>query len=285
MRRGWIVVWSLIAWVLATWSTAWDDGTVEVTFVDVGHGTSVVIHLNDDVWLYDCGRLANDTGNSRDIDSAIWSLGATRLRGIILSHADSDHYNALPGILKRFRVDQVITPPGMLDQDEGGALEPIRLAIAKARVPVREVAAGDSLVSGDLELKILHPPTHRLEGSDNANSLVLSIENLDQVLLLPGDLEPPGTRLLINQPRPKPGGMLMAPHHGSLTMDARSVLQWARPRETIVSGGRRAKRPEVSEMLATTGSGVHVTAKLGAVRVVFNEQRILEVRSWNQSPW
>ena len=95
-------------------------------------------------------------------------------------------------------------------------------------------------------------------------------------LILPGDLEPPGTELLVNQDRPPPGGVLMAPHHGSLTMDARSVLQWARPRETIVSGGRRARRPEVARCLAITGSGVHVTAEVGAIRVRIDTEGRIE---------
>ena len=77
----------------------------------------------------------------------------------------------------------------------------------------------------------------------------------------------------------------MAPHHGSLVLDASSVLQWSRPRETIVSGGVRARKPEVREMLAVTGSGVHVTSEVGAIRVRINRQGKLEVRSWAETPW
>ena len=75
---------------------------------------------DDDVWLYDCGRLGNDTGSSRDIDATLWSMGVTGLSGIILSHADSDHYNALPGVIRRFRVGRIMTPPGMLGEEETG---------------------------------------------------------------------------------------------------------------------------------------------------------------------
>ena len=282
-RRGWIVIWCVAAWWMATTAAPLENGTVEATFVDVGHGTSVVLRIDDDVWLYDCGRLGNDLGSSRDIDETLWALGITRLDGVMLSHADSDHYNALPGILKRFAVDEILTPPGMLDEDEKGALDKVRAAIKAFQIPVRELSAGDSLAQENHTLRILHPPIGGAGGNDNANSLVLSID--DGALLLPGDLEPPGTELLINQSRPRPGGVLMAPHHGSLTMNAEAVLQWARPKETVVSGGRRARRPEVAAMLMMTGSGVHVTAKQGALRVRIDRDGEVEIRTWRESPW
>ena len=33
----------------------------------------------------------------------LWHRGITRIDGMILSHADVDHYNAVPGLLERFR--------------------------------------------------------------------------------------------------------------------------------------------------------------------------------------
>ncbi len=254
LRYGWIVLWNVVAWLLATTPPAMDKGGFEATFVNVGHGTSVVLRFaEDDVWLYDCGRLGNETGSSRDIDETLWSLGVTRVRGVFLSHADADHFNALPGVLRRFTVGAIITPPGMLDEPEA-ALAPVRDAIEESGVVIRELTGGDRVTTSGHTVRVLHPPAERLDGNDNANSLVLRVDCSGKSLILPGDLEPPGTESLIDTPRPPPGGVLMAPHHGSLTMNAASVLQWARPGETIVSGGQRARRPEVEQMLAAGGS-------------------------------
>jgi competence protein ComEC len=285
VRYAWILFWFVVALVLATTPPRLDQGSLEATFVDVGHGTSVVLRFaENDVWLYDCGRLGNDTGSSRDIDATLWSLGVTRLQGIMLSHADADHFNALPGILRRFAVQQIITPPGMLSKDEP-ALQAIRQAIKQAGVKVIELADGDTIQTSHEEIEILHPPLQRLDGSDNANSMVLQINCGGKPLILPGDLEPPGTEFLIRHERSPPGGVLMAPHHGSLSMDASSVLQWSRPSETIVSGGQRAGRPEVEQMLSQTGSAVYVTNQVGAIRVVIDQHGQIEVRSWTQSSW
>ena len=144
-RYGWIAAWILIAWILATATPRLNQGNFEATFVDVGHGTSVVLRFSgDDVWLYDCGRLGNDSNSSRDIDATLWSLGVTRLRGVFLSHADADHFNALPGVLRRFAVDQILTPPGMLDDVEPAVME-LRRAIDASGTEVREIASGEVL--------------------------------------------------------------------------------------------------------------------------------------------
>ncbi|MDG2221270.1 MAG: DNA internalization-related competence protein ComEC/Rec2 [Rubripirellula sp.] len=285
LRYVWIASWITSAMLLAMQPTPLNKGTLEATFVDVGHGTSVVIRLSPtDVWLYDCGRLGNDHHSSRGIDSTLWSLGVTHLRGIFLSHADADHFNALPGLLRRFTVDEIMTPPGMLQEDES-ALEAITRAIDVAEVPVRELSAGMTVRCGGKRLDILHPPAKRIAGSDNANSLVIRMDVAGRSLILPGDLEEPGIAYLINQPRPAVGGLLMAPHHGSLTVDARIVLHWARPRETVVSGGRRARRPEVVEMLRATGSNVHLTTTNGAIRIRVDHRGKIETRCWLNSPW
>ena len=77
----------------------------------------------------------------------------------------------------------------------------------------------------------------------------------------------------------------MAPHHGSLSSGADLLLAWVRPAETVVSGGDRAGRPEVQQMLSFTGSGVRVTATSGAVRVRIGPTGKIAIRTWHDEPW
>lgn len=290
----WSIVWFIAAWWTATTPSALPRGTYEATFVDVGHGTATILRpQRDEVWMYDCGWMGNFHQNSRKVEQVLWSMGVTHLRGIVLSHADADHFNALPGLVKRFSIGCIITPPGML-AGEGSMLARTRETIHEHGIPVYEVNRNDSLTSR-LQLdqtpawlenvRVLHPPAIPLQANDNANSLVLQIDHGGRCLLLPGDLEPPGTAVLISTPRPRPGGVMMAPHHGSLRMDADAVLQWARPRESIVSGGKRAAKPAVTEMLAAAGGGVHVTATEGAIRVRIDAGGQVKIRSWMEDPW
>jgi len=77
----------------------------------------------------------------------------------------------------------------------------------------------------------------------------------------------------------------MAPHHGSLQSDSEAVIRWARPRETVVSGGRRAERPEVAQLLSQAGGRVHVTSLHGAIRVRIDREGQVEIRRWQEQPW
>jgi len=305
------IAWCLIAWWLAVLPSQNRPQELRATFIDVGHGTSVVLNLPDGRnLLYDCGSMGNQNYSSRGFHEPLWSQGITRLDAVVLSHADADHYNALPGLLRRFRIDQVVVPTGMLDSTKVG-LVPLRQAIARAGVPVREVSTAAEFL--DLEsagnaysttIRVLHPPPWRVAGNDNANSLVLRIDFGGRSLILPGDLEPPGLEMVLNRPRPIAGGVLMSPHHGSLTVDSRSILDWARPRQVIVSGGSRAKRPEVAEALRVRGSEVFVTAEMGAIQVTLpaknaadsskmstdpqasaRPERQTTVRAWLRDPW
>ncbi|MEO1528540.1 MAG: ComEC/Rec2 family competence protein [Planctomycetota bacterium] len=284
LRIAWVFVWGVAALMLALRPAPLPENTLEATFIDVGHGTSVVLRTPDSgVWLYDCGSMGNDRGTGQDIDSVLWSMGISHLDGVFLSHADADHYNALPSILQRFSVGAVYTPPGMLDESEP-RLAALRAAIAARKIEVRQMVRGD-LVGESTKIIANHPPIGGVDGSDNANSLVLRLDHGGTTLLLPGDLEPPGTEVLISMDRPIPQGVLMAPHHGSLSMNADAVLAWARPGEVVVSGGRRSAREEVRQMLSMTGSGVHGTAESGAIRIRIGETGKIEVRSWLTDRW
>lgn len=278
------LLWAVAAWGLATLPQHRLRDELQATFLDVGHGTCVVVQLPDGRnLLYDCGSLGNFTHSARGIQEPLWALGLSRLDAILLSHADADHYNALPAVLRRFAVDQLVVPRGMLDVDKSG-LEPIRQAIQRYRIPVLQVSREARHLWGDRQINILHPPRVWVDGNENANSLVVDLRHGGRSLILPGDLESPGLELVVAGLPPPPGGVLMASHHGSLTLDHQAMLAWAKPAEVIVSGGRRALNPEVRQALSAGGAGVHITARQGAIRSTVSAAGV-DIRGWLEHPW
>ena len=85
--------------------------------------------------LYDAGRLLSPEESTRSIASVLWSKGVTHLDAVVLSHADSDHFNGLPGLLDRFSVGVVYVSPVMFD-DPSAALAALAESIRRARVPL-----------------------------------------------------------------------------------------------------------------------------------------------------
>ena len=265
---GWIVVGVAVAW-----GSSRSDDRLDCTFVSVGHGTSVLLELPDgQTVLYDAGRLGTPSGGGRQISSVLWSRGITHLDAVVLSHADVDHYNALPMLLDRFSVSVVYVSPQMF-LDESPALRALRDSIQRAGVPLREVWQGDRLrLAEECKIEVLHPPQHGVIGgatrggifNDNANSIVLAIEYQGRRILLPGDLESPGLESVTAE-QPWDCDILMAPHHGSLRSDPPGFAAWCRPEWVVVSGGHGRDMTAAAIYEAQGGEVLH-TAIDGAVR-------------------
>ncbi len=87
----------------------------------VGHGGGELLELPDGrTILYDAGRLGSPWGAARSISAYFWSRGITHLDAVVISHADTDHYNAMPELLERFSVGVVYVSPVMFKKPAGG---------------------------------------------------------------------------------------------------------------------------------------------------------------------
>ncbi len=259
---------------------------LECTFLSMGHGCAVVVHLPDgSTLLYDAGRLGSPPGGARSVASYLWSRGITRIDALVISHADVDHYNAVPQLLRQFNVGSVYLSPAMWRKsggdgfgqspptaDDSAALGVLRTAIEAAGVPLKQVwdEQNPLLQPFDVAIECLHPPEAGVAGSDNANSVVLKIEFQGRRILLTGDLEAAGLmRLLATESLPY--DVALAPHHGSARSDPPGFAAWSRPRAVIVSGGFDRTDAEVVEAFEAHGSQVLHTARHGAVTVLVQD--------------
>jgi competence protein ComEC len=251
-------------------------------FVSVGHGSAVVLELPDgQVWLYDAGRLGSPRAGARSIEAYLRSRRIARIDARVLSHADIDHYNAVPELLKKFAVQTIYVSQQMFREDTA-PLHVLRHAIAEAGLPIEKLAAGDALVAGDCVARVVHPPRDGVEGNDNAQSIVLSVEYGGRRVLLTGDLEGEGARQLLAGP-PLDCDVLMAPHHGSARSDPAAMVSWSTPEWAVISGGDAAA---VSGNVydALMGPRALNTANTGAIRARLSAQRV-DVQAWRVNPW
>ncbi len=266
--RRWCVA-LLAGWIAVGFTAAWrhDRERLNCTFLSMGHGCAVLLELpSGQTMLYDAGQMGMPATGSRAIAESLWLRGKTHLDAVVLSHSDIDHYNALPGVLEKFSVGAVYVSPVMFDK-ENRAMTALRAAIERHGVPIREVRAGDRLRGGDgCALEVLHPPGHGILGTDNANSVVLSVEYLGRRILLPGDLESPGLDDLLAE-EPQHCEVLMAPHHGSRQSQLPGLAAWCRPRFVVFSGDGRWSVPDAESPYRSVGAQVLHTFQGGAIEV------------------
>ena len=154
----------------------------------------------------------------------LWNLGLTRLDSVYLSHADQDHYNALPDLLDRFQIGELVIPSGFVNEQNPGA----SLLLDQVRthgIPVRTIAAPSTWNQGSTQFTVLHPPPDwHPETPDNARSLVLDVAHGGRHLLLTGDLDQLGLVELVAQAQPEPIDLMLAPHHGGKSANTSMAL-------------------------------------------------------------
>jgi competence protein ComEC len=245
------------------------------SFVAVGHGTCVVLQTPDRrTLLYDAGALRSPDDAAQIIASYLWSRGITRLDGIVLSHADVDHYNAVPELLDYFRVSGVyITPhmwPRKLAEGDQSAPAQLRRELEARGVRIETLEMGDLLQLGDVTAEVLHPTLLGVVGTDNANSMVLGVEYQGRRILLPGDLEALGIDFLLAQ-EAYDCDVLLAPHHGSLRSDPPGFAAWSMPEWVVISGNRSAATDEVAQRYQLAGARVLHTAEHGSCEFLVQE--------------
>ena len=278
VRVGWrlLLVWCVggLAWGLP----AAERPGVRCTFLSVGHGAAILIELPDrQTILYDAGSLENGDRARQVIESALIARGVTRIDALIISHADIDHFNAVPGLLKNFPIGKVLVSPKFLDFKQQGVGQVCEAAL-KAGVPVQLLWGEDRLRCGsDVAVEILLPPAAGLSADDNANSIVLSLRYAGSSLLLTGDLEKAGLQALL-QLKPNPHDILLAPHHGSLKANPPDLTRWVMPRWVVVSGGGDTATAKLKQHYGE-GASLLTTSQHGAVTLELTPEGDIQVET------
>ena len=193
------------------------------------------------------------------------------------SHADQDHYNALPDLLDRFQIGELVIPSGFVNEQNPGASLLLDQVRARA-IPVRTIAAPITWGQAGTHFTALHPPVNwHPEASDNARSLVLDAEYEGRHLLLTGDLDQLGLSELVFGPQPDPSIELMfSPHHGGKSANPSWLYSWARPRTVVVS--QRPPAPGTTDALTPlerAGTPVLRTWQCGAIHFQWTPDGII----------
>ena len=247
------------------------EPTLEVTAAAMGHGCGILVRgPAGGSLVYDAGRLGGGEAAGRGLSALLWSEGVTRVDTLVISHADTDHFNGVPDLLERFPVGRVVVPPAFLASPGPAVAELLRL-LERAGVPVTAATDGDEIDLDPLcRVRILHPPAAAAADdfrSDNETSLVVSLESAGRRVLLTGDLE--GASLVRFVERgPGRCDVLFAPHHGSLEGLPTALARVTEPAWVVVSGAGGPRWPEVERAWErATPTPARVVRTEGAVRL------------------
>lgn len=295
IRLRWLatlaVIWYFSCWVLPDAMHRWraqQSQKLTCTFVDVDHGSAVLLQMpGGKTILYDAGSFGSSVFGYRSISGVLWSERIESIDTLIVSHADLDHYNAIPELTNRFRVGEVLMTRRTLTSGSP-SVQSLIAHLRQKQIPVRLVAAdppgqSDPENSIHRDIHILSPPRAGTGGSDNSDSLVLTVDSQGYRILLTGDLEGPGLQQLLSRP-PVHCDLVMAPHHGSFNSDPTEFMNWCQPATIIISGESSRIRQSAVNIFSRHNRSVYRTDQHGAIRISIDQKEKM-IQTWDGKKW
>jgi competence protein ComEC len=259
-----LILWVVVGLGFGLRSSA--TGELRVRFLSVGHGGAVLVEMpNGRTLLYDAGAIHDADYARHTVENALWEDHRRGIDALVISHADVDHFNAVPELMRGVPIGTLLVTKPFLDARQS-LVEKVCETAYDHHVPISLVRCGDRLkIDNDVSIEVLHPPFESNAHQDNANSVVLLIEFAGRKILLTGDLSDVGLNTLLAMP-PRAIDVLLAPHHGSLNSNPPALAAWAEPKVVVVSSGRTSVLPTLRNRYSS-GADVLATHESGAITV------------------
>jgi len=250
------------------------DTEIELTVLDAGQGTALLLRSKEQLLVYDSGP-----GNGVDFDLVDQVIRPGLLHSglgppdrILISHADLDH----AGGMVRLQQHYPQTP-----------------LYASLPLPQGEVQTCQNTLSwnwGDIAFNVLHPSAY-LPYLGNNSSCVLSIRMKTAGILLPGDISSSIEHRLVDLGIDT-HTVLLVPHHGSNTSSSAAFLNVLKPSVALATAGLGNRfgfpRPEVRQRYMQAGIPLWSTGECGAIKLVLSDDGVFTARSARRvrhAPW
>ena len=217
-------------------------------FLDTGQGDCILVQYRSKAFLIDCGSSTYENIWDSGMEDTLLYFGIRTLDTVFLTHGDQDHINGITGYLdalengfgSRVKVLNILTARESYSADESMR----ELAARAQKVGIRHLLLekGDQVICGPLSFTCLFPGEevdHKEGITLNESSLVLMLRFYDLRILLTGDLESEGERMLLQDRKADlAADILKCGHHGSANATGTEFLERVRPKIAVISCGR-----------------------------------------------
>lgn len=245
-------------------------GTLRLIVFDVGQGLSVAALTRQHAMLYDTGPDYSGESDNRILIPALRGLGISELDGIILSHNDMDHIGGTASLLQAM-------PTGWISSSQPG--EYLKATASSWPGEIRRCRDGEHWDWDGVQFDVLHPDQGSTRPHDNNQSCVLRISTGNQHILLAGDIEKRAEqRLLSLHANELPAGLLVVPHHGSLSSSDVDFIAAVLPDYAVFTSGYlnrfRHPRQEIRQRYLDSGAALLRSDTDGAILVEMNARQL-----------
>ena len=240
------------------------DQNLHIWILDVGQGDAILIRTPANQ------KILIDGGPDESVLSHLGEVlpfWEKRLDLVILSHPDADHVTGLVGVLRNYRVRQLLT--GKYSCKTSICQEFESLAVGR-NTPRWIARPGARILLEGSEMKVYWPGESCHLGSNDC-SIVVLLDFSDFEALFPGDIEENGQRgLFFGSPDIPDVELLKVPHHGADCLWG-PFLKAAGPEVSVISVGENSYgHPAEATLtkLREAGSRVLRTDQEGTIEII-----------------
>ena len=202
---------------------------IEVHFIDVGQGDSILIKQGDYSMLFDAGD--NQYGNT--VVKYLKDNDIKKLDYVFGSHPHADHIGGLDDVIHTFDIGKVIIPKLTHNTK---TFEDVVYAVKSKGLKITTPIVGDEYTLGDAKFTILAPNQGTYSNLNNY-SIVIRLEFGDNSFVFTGDAESQVETEILNNGYNIQADVLHLGHHGSDTSSSSNFLKAIAPSHAVVSVG------------------------------------------------
>lgn len=207
-----------------------DGSSLEMNFLDVGQGLSILINADGHFMLYDGG----DRTASSFVVAYLKDKGVTGLDYLVASHYDADHLNGLVGALNVFNTALILGP----DYETGTKIYGSFINMVKElEKEIKHPAPGERYPLGSGYFEILAPLSDQYDDVNNY-SIAIRLVYGDTSFLIMGDAEKESEKEMTEYWPDLSADVLCVGHHGSPTSTGDELLDRVNPSIAVISCGR-----------------------------------------------
>lgn len=248
-----------------------DSENINVHFIDVGQGSSVLIQQGSQGILIDSGE--DDYGET--LCNYISSVGVTEIPYMIATHPHSDHIGGLDEVLYEYTVSTVVMPEIKTSyQPDSKVYEDFIGAVQNENAEIIYPSYGEKIIFGeDMTISFLGPVE---QVSDlNNMSLICKISAFSTTFMVMGDAERKEMDSVYEAGGDFDSDVIFVPHHGSNTSLHDDFLYEVSPEVAVISCGEDNSyghpHEEVLEYYENSGCKIYRTDIEDNIVVVCNK--------------
>ena len=206
-----------------------DLSKMEVHFIDVGQGDSILIESAGEYMLIDAG----DNSEGINVLRYLKKEGVETLKYVIGTHPHSDHIGGVDQVIDSFEVKKIILPNITNDTQ---TFEDVLAAISNKGLKITTPKVGNEYSIGNAKFTIIAP-----NGTDYSNlnnySVGIKLENGNNAFVMCGDAELEAEYDILDSGIDVSADVLKLGHHGSDTATSEAILKAVNPSYAIISVG------------------------------------------------